>query len=151
MFLSIAVWSRSVSPARSRQTHLESGLQRMPMPRGLRSVSLAATGLLAAASLLAAPEAKASTWLTTCKPCMDAMEECSEARKGDVSSCISNANAKCSQCAANIQSAGTIYCDASVAYHTLVCDSFCRGYEGPTGSYGRGECRDVTGKCDCKE
>jgi hypothetical protein len=149
MLRSIAALSRSVSPARLRQVHLVFGLQRMPMPRGLRSVSLAATGLLAVAALLAAPEAKAG-WLTACKPCLDAMEECREARKGDVSSCISEANAKCSQCADSIKSARTIYCEESIQYHALVCDSFCRGYEGPVGSYGSGKC-NVFGKCDCSE
>ncbi|CAF0757190.1 unnamed protein product [Brachionus calyciflorus] len=89
-------------------------------------------------------------WLTSCKPCVETLQECSVCIKGGCDICFADIqDTGCSKCASDIKKAnlGVFYCDPSFEYHQLACLVSCRWRS--DAFYTTGSCSNVTAQCIC--
>ena len=91
------------------------------------------------------------SWLTSCKPCVNTLQECQDCIKGNCLQCVNEVDfSNCGKCATEIISVGdNLYCDGGIEYHRSVCQFSCRSRENISGFYKVGTCSASTGKCTC--
>ena len=92
--------------------------------------------------------AESRSWLTSCKPCKDVLDECSDCIGPNCIQCISEIDSSlCGKCGEEIASTvnSTLNCDNNIEYHKLVCRIRCRS----SVLYTHGECDANTAVCTC--
>lgn len=102
-------------------------------------------------SFIQSEEIMPRSWITSCKPCVDTMKECSQCIKGECDVCFNDIeHSSCLRCGADIKKVnlGAFYCDASFEYHQLACLLSCR-WRDVVPFYQTGSCDNVTAKCMC--
>ena len=88
------------------------------------------------------------SWIVSCKPCVNILEECDTCIRGGCLPCVDDIeNARCDKCAKEIiAESDNLYCDNAVAYHNVVCAFSCRASETTASPYRNGAGSAQTGK-----
>ena len=87
-----------------------------------------------------------SSWLISCKPCVEVLAFCNFCQTiGQCIECANNINTSCFNCLNDIFYYGNnpFYCDFSIKYQELACNYYCK-----SGKF-IGHCDKVNGKCTC--
>lgn len=93
------------------------------------------------------------SWLLSCKPCQDALQECSVCLKKDCQLCINQIpDSECKKCGFEITSIGDfLMCDSSLEYHRIACTISCRMRDNNGSFYRYGTCQNGTELCECRK